>query len=118
MKNNASLIYSVILLVGDFFALLGAFTAAYILRVSLDHTPISTSVHADTYINIVATLLPFFLLMFALFGLYDPRVQWQRFREFGRLALGCLIGIMGVITYSYLFNVQIFPARLVTLYGF
>jgi len=118
MKNNASLIYSVALLVGDFVALLAAFTIAYILRVSLDHTPISASVHADTYINIVATLLPFFLLIFALFGLYDPRVQWQRFREFGQLALGCLIGIMAVISYSYLFNVQIFPARLVTLYGF
>ncbi len=118
MKNNSSLIYSVALLIGDFVALLAAFTVAYILRVSLDHTPISTHVRAATYIQIVATLLPFFLLMFALLGLYDPRVQWKRFRELGRLMLGCLIGIMGVISYGYLTNITIFPARLVTLYGF
>lgn len=118
MKNNASLIYSVALLVGDFIALIAAFTVAYILRVSLDHTPISAHVQALTYINILATLLPFFLIIFALLGLYNSKVQWQRFQEFGRLAIGCFIGIMGVISYSYIFNVQIFPARLVTLYGF
>jgi exopolysaccharide biosynthesis polyprenyl glycosylphosphotransferase len=118
MKNNASLIYSVALLVGDFIALAAAFTVAYVLRVSLDHTPISANVRAMTYIDIVVTLLPLFLIVFALFGLYDPRVQWRRFRELGRLALGCLIGVMGVISYSYLANINIFPARLVTLYGF
>jgi len=118
MKNNASLVYSVVLFVGDFVALTAAFTAAYMLRVSLDHTPISTHVHALTYIGIVVTLLPLFLVVFALFGLYDQRVQWKRFREFGRLALGCLIGVMGVISYGYLAHINIFPARLVTLYGF
>lgn len=118
MKNNASLIYSVFLLIGDFAALLVAFAVAYVLRVTLDHTPISADVHAVTYITIVATLLPFFLILFALLGLYSPRVHWNRFSEFGRLAVGCFVAIMGVISYSYLANVRIFPARLVTLYGF
>lgn len=118
MKNNASLIYSVALVAGDFVALLAAFSVAYILRVSLDHTPLSSHVHASTYLQILATLLPFFIVIFALLGLYDSRVQWRRFRELGRLAIGCFIGIMGVISYSYIFNIQIFPARLVTLYGF
>ena len=118
MKNNASLVYSVALLVGDFFALLAAFTVAYILRVTLDHTAISEHVHALTYIGILATLLPFFLLTFGLLGLYTPKVYWNRFSEIARLGVGCLIGIMAVISYSYLANVAIFPARLVTLYGF
>jgi exopolysaccharide biosynthesis polyprenyl glycosylphosphotransferase len=118
MKNNTSLTYSVALLIGDFTALLTAFATAYLFRVSLNHTPISEHVQASTYITIVATLLPFFLIVFALLGLYNARVQWQRFEEFGRLILGCFIGITGVISYSYLANVQIFPARLVTLYGF
>lgn len=118
MNNKSSLVYSVALLIGDFAALLAAFTVAYILRVSLSHTPISEHVQALTYINIVATLLPFFILVFGLLGLYNPRVQWQRFQELGRLAIGCFIGIMAVISYSYLANVQIFPARLVTIYGF
>lgn len=118
MKNNASLVYNVFLVAGDFVALVAAFTTAYVLRVSLDHTPISAHVHAFTYISIVTTLLPFFLLIFALLGLYNLRVHANRFSEFGRLIVGCGVGIMGVITYSYVANVQIFPARLVTLYGF
>ena len=35
MKNNASLVYSACLVVGDFLALVAAFVAAYILRVKL-----------------------------------------------------------------------------------
>jgi exopolysaccharide biosynthesis polyprenyl glycosylphosphotransferase len=118
MKNNTSIVYSVCLVIGDFFALLAAFGVAYVLRVTLNHTPISASVHALTYIGILATLLPFFLIIFALLGLYHPRVHSNRFSEFGRLLTGCLIGILGVISYAYIANVRIFPARLVTLYGF
>ncbi len=118
MKNNASTVYSVCLIIGDFLALLAAFATAYILRVTLDHTPISANVQAFTYINIVITLLPFFLIVFGLLGLYNTRVHSKRFSEFGRLFTGCLIGILGVISYAYIANVRIFPARLVTLYGF
>lgn len=118
MKNNTSIVYSVCLVIGDFFALLAAFAVAYVLRVTLNHTPISTNVHAFTYIGILATLLPFFLIIFALLGLYHPRIHSNRFSEFGRLLTGCLIGILGVISYAYIANVHIFPARLVTVYGF
>lgn len=118
MKNNASLIYSVFLVIGDFVALVAAFTVAYILRVTLDHTPISDHIYALTYIGILATLLPFFILVFALLGLYNLRVHDRRFGELGRLVTGCFIGILGVISYGYMANIQIFPARLVTIYGF
>lgn len=118
MKNNVTLVYSVFLLIGDFVALAAAFTVAYVLRVTLDHTPLSTQVYAHTYIMLIATLLPFFLIIFALLGLYNLRVHENRFNEFGRLIVGCLVGVMGVVSYSYLANVRIFPARLVTLYAF
>lgn len=118
MKNNASLVYSVCLVIGDFIALLAAFAVAYILRVTLNHTPISSNVHAVTYVGIIAALLPLFLIIFALLGLYNPRVHGNRFNELGRLLTGCFIGMLGVISYAYMANVRIFPARLVTLYGF
>jgi exopolysaccharide biosynthesis polyprenyl glycosylphosphotransferase len=117
MKNNSSLAYSVSLVVGDFIALTAAFVVAYVLRVSLSHVPISADVQALTYINIIVSILPFWILIFAILGLYNQRVHENRFSEFGRLLLGCVIGIMAVITYAYLENVVIFPARLVVLYG-
>lgn len=118
MRNNNSLVYSVALVVGDFVALTAAFATAYILRVSLSHVPISAHVQAMTYIGIVLGTLPFFILIFALLGLYGARVYDNRFSEFGRLLIGSIIGVMAVVTYSYMANVAIFPARLVVLYGF
>lgn len=118
MKNNASLLYNFALVIGDAVTLTVAFTIAYILRVSLNHTPISSDVHAHTYILILIGLLPFWILIFALLGLYNSRVYDRRFSELGRLLIGTFIGILFVISYSYVFNVSIFPARLVTVYGF
>lgn len=117
MKNNASLAYNVSLVVGDFAALTAAFVVAYILRVSLSHVPISAHVQALTYLDLVVSILPFWILIFALLGLYNARVHENRFAEFGRLLIGSVIGVMSVISYAYLANVAIFPARLVVLYG-
>src|SRR5579862_9952409 len=118
MKNNASLIYNLCLIIGDALAITVAFSIAYILRVSLDHTPISSDVHAHTYISILVGLLPFWILIFALLGLYNMRIYEKRFSELGRLLVGSFIGILFLISYSYITNTTIFPARLVTLYGF
>jgi exopolysaccharide biosynthesis polyprenyl glycosylphosphotransferase len=118
MKNNASLVYNFCLIVGDFLALVLAFIVAYILRVTLNPTPLSTPIHARTYIFIFLSLLPFWILIFALLGLYSFRIYEKRFSELGRIFVGSFIGILFVISYSYIANVVIFPARLVTLYGF
>ncbi len=118
MKNNSSIVYNVSLVLSDFLALVVAFVTAYILRVSLSNVPISAHVQATTYISLVATILPFWIIIFALLGLYNNKVHENRFSELGRLIIGSLIGILLVISYSYLANVAIFPARLVTVYGF
>lgn len=118
MKNNASLVYNVFLVIGDFLALVIAFVVAYILRVSLSTAAIHNPVHAVTYLQIFVTLLPFWILIFALLGLYDVRIHEKRFSEFGRLLVGSFIGILFVISYGYMTNTAIFPAHLVTVYGF
>ncbi len=118
MRNNASLVYNFYLVIGDALAITIAFTIAYVLRVSLDHQPLTAHVHAHTYIGILVSLLPFWILIFALLGLYNARVHDKRFSEFGRLLVGSFIGILFVISYSYVTNTTIFPARLVTVYGF
>src|SRR5206468_1616105 len=109
---------NVCLVIGDALAITVAFTIAYILRVSLDHQPLSADVHAHTYITILISLLPFWILIFALLGLYNYRIHEKRFSELGRLLVGTLIGILFVIGYSYMTHTVIFPARLVTVYGF
>jgi exopolysaccharide biosynthesis polyprenyl glycosylphosphotransferase len=118
MKNNASLLYNFCLVVGDAIAITLAFTVAYILRVSISHDPLSVHVQAHTYIWALISLLPFWILIFGLLGLYNSRVYNKRFSELGLLLTGSFIGILFVISYSYVTDTVIFPARLVTLYGF
>lgn len=117
MKNNASIIYNFCLIIGDFLALVVAFVIAYILRVSLSTREISAQIPALEYFQTILLLLPFFIIVFALLGLYNNRILEKRFNEIGKLLVGVFIGILFVISYSYIANTQIFPARLVVLYS-
>lgn len=118
MKNNASIVYNFFLIIGDFLALLTAFVIAYILRVTVSDRQISQQVTAVDYFQSFIAILPFFIVIFALLGLYGNRIHERRFNELGKLLVGTFIGILFVISYSYIQNVAIFPARLVVLYGF
>lgn len=118
MKNNASIVYSICLIIGDALALVAAFVAAFILRVTLSDRAINQFVSAIDYLQAFLIMLPFFILTFSLLGLYSKRIHEKRFNELGRLAVGVFIGILFVISYSYITNTPIFPARLVTVYGF
>ncbi len=118
MRNNASVIYNVCLVIGDFLALVTAFMTAYILRVTLSHRVLSAQIPARTYFSIFLTLLPFWILIFALLGLYNARIYEKRFSELGRLIVGAFIGILFAISYAYIADIAIFPGRLVTVYGF
>ncbi|MDQ2973504.1 MAG: exopolysaccharide biosynthesis polyprenyl glycosylphosphotransferase [bacterium] len=117
MKNSSSLVYAFILLIGDFMALMSAFVLAYILRVKYDDRPLPQQVPAETYFLIFAVLLVFWLMIFALLGLYNGRVYENRFSEAGRILAGCFIGILFLIGAEYVISRPIFPARLVPVYG-
>jgi exopolysaccharide biosynthesis polyprenyl glycosylphosphotransferase len=122
MKNNASLIYNLFLIVGDFLALVAAFAGAFILRVSLGVSlgtkTIAYPVPAITYLRIFVILVPFWIMVFALLGLYNSNIYEKRFSEAGRLFMGSFVGLLFVLGYAYASNQPIFPAKLVPVYGF
>lgn len=118
MKSNASLRYNAFLVVGDFLALVAAFIGAFVLRVTLDSRPIASSVSAATYLRVFLVLLPFWILIFTLLGLYENRIYEKRFIEIGRLFVGSFIGLLFVIFWNFLSVKPIFPAKLVPIYGF
>lgn len=117
MKNNASTVYGLVLVVGDFLALLLAFVGAYLLRVTFDSRPLIEQVPALTYFWLFMALVPFWIVVFGLLGLYSRNIYEKRFSEFGRLAVGSAIGFMFVITAEFVVDRAIFPARLVPVYG-
>jgi exopolysaccharide biosynthesis polyprenyl glycosylphosphotransferase len=117
MKSNASLVYNLFLVVGDFLALVAAFIGAYIIR-SNSRTPVAHPIHGTTYLGIFLILLPFWILIFALIGLYNSDIYERRFSEFGRLLVGSFIGMLFVVFLNFLSVNPIFPAKLVPVYGF
>jgi exopolysaccharide biosynthesis polyprenyl glycosylphosphotransferase len=118
MKNNASLVYNLFLIIGDFLALVAAFVGAYIIRVSVSGRAFENPVPANTYISVFLVLLPFWILIFALLGLYNSSIYEKRFSEFGRLFVGSFIGMLFVIFWNFLAKDPILPARLVPIIGF
>jgi exopolysaccharide biosynthesis polyprenyl glycosylphosphotransferase len=116
--KHSSFRYNLFLIFGDFLSLVAAFVAAYILRVSLSDVPIANQVGAIEYLKAFVSLLPFWILIFAIIGLYNSNIYEKRFAEFGRLLLGSFIGLLFVIFYDFLTVDPLFPSKLVPIYGF
>lgn len=117
MKNNSSLVFGIFLIVGDFLALLAGFTAAYILRVKFDPRPLLEQIPAFTYFKAFMYVLPLWIIVHGFIGLYSQSVYEKRFSEFGRLIVGSFVGILVVIGYDFVARENLFPARLVPVYG-
>lgn len=117
MKSNASLVYNVFLVIGDFLALIAAFVSAFIVRAQ-SATPVAHPISGHTYLYIFLSLAPFWLLIFALLGLYNANIYERRFAEAGRLLVGSFIGMLFVVFWNFLSTRPIFPAKLVPIYGF
>lgn len=118
MKNNASFVYGLFLIIGDFLALVAAFSTAYIIRVKLDPQPLLRQIPALTYLYAFLAVLPLWILVHAFIGLYRSEIYEKRFTELGRLLVGSFIGILVVIGYNFVTDGKLFPARLVPVYGF
>jgi exopolysaccharide biosynthesis polyprenyl glycosylphosphotransferase len=117
MKNNASFVYALVLVIGDFLALVAAFGVAYILRVKVDTRPLIEQITAREYILTVISVLPLWIMVHSFIGLYTQKIYEKRFAEFGRLLVGSIMGILVVIGYNFVTNGELFPARLVPVYG-
>ena len=116
MKSNVSAAYALLLIFGDFVAILAAFALAYILRVSLSDEPFRT-IYASDYAKAFLVIAPFWLMLFGFLGLYNRDTYEWRWRELSRLLVGSIIGVMGVITYNFIGEGPILPARIIALYG-
>jgi exopolysaccharide biosynthesis polyprenyl glycosylphosphotransferase len=117
MKQNFSFIYKLLLLAGDAFGLLLSFTLAYILRVSLDPRPLATPVKATHYVVLIIALLPIWLIVFLLLGLYSKRTYEFRPKEAGRLLVGAIFGVLLLVSYDFFAQDVVFPAKLVPIYA-
>jgi len=117
MPGKNTKFYSLILIIIDTIVLLGAFTIAYIVRVQYDPRPLLSNVHAYDYLQSFIIIIPFWILIFAVLGLYQANTYNRRLVEWAKIAIGSFIGILLVIGWQYISDKNILPARLVAAYG-
>lgn len=117
MKNNASVVYGLLLIIGDFVALACAFLAAFLLRFRLLNGTAVTGVSGRTFFGAIVAVLPVWILIHAILGLYSQSVYERRFSELGRVLVASVLGILAAIGYDFFTIGELFPGRLVPLYG-
>lgn len=90
---------------------------AYVVRVQLDPRPLLAPVYAANYFQAFLFIIPFWIIVFASLGLYNPNTYNRRLIEWTKIAIGSFIGILLVVGWQYASGKTILPARLVAVYG-
>jgi exopolysaccharide biosynthesis polyprenyl glycosylphosphotransferase len=117
MRHRNSRLYSFILVLIDALVLITAFVLAYIARVQYDPRPLLQNIYAYDYLFAFLLIVPFWILIFAIIGLYRPSTYNRRLVEWAKIAVGSFLGILLVIGWEYVSDKDIFPARLVAAYA-
>ncbi|PID33024.1 hypothetical protein CR969_02950 [Candidatus Saccharibacteria bacterium] len=117
MTDKFRVLFTSLLALGDIFSLLAAFTVAYILRVTWGDTDPAVNVGSLNFISFVAILLPFWVILFYVLGLYSSEVYERHKKEIVRLVAASVIGIMMMISVSFMINQPLFPAKMVVVYS-
>ena len=117
MLTKNSRIYSLLLIAVDIVILFATFIGAYILRVRFDDRPLLNEVFAADYLLSSLVIVPIWIIIFAIFGLYQANTYNRRLLEWSKIGVGSFIGILLIIGWEYVTGGNIFPARLVTVYA-
>lgn len=117
MQHRNNRLYSLTLILIDAAVLITAFTLAYTARVQYDPRPLLHNIYAFDYLFSFLLIVPFWILIFALIGLYKPSTYNRRLIEWSKIAIGSFLGILLVIGWEYISEKTLFPARLVPVYA-
>lgn len=116
MNNHFKTIFKTILAIGDTFALLAAFSIAYILRIKLSERPPAIHIGSVDFITSIVIMIPLWIGTLYTLGLYRDHIL-QKPKEVPRLLFGSIIGVMLMISFAYFTDEPIFPSKLVALYA-
>lgn len=119
MKKDPGLIFRVILMFTDALAVIAAFLIAYLFRIHIDSRPYYFEAEAETFLTTIALIVPVWIIIHAILGLYNKAVIFSRSRlaELARLFIGAVLGMMAVITYGFFTGRTMIPTRAVAIYA-
>lgn len=119
MKKDPGLIFRVALVLSDALAVAASFLIAYIIRIHIDSRPYFFETDAETILSTTVVIVPVWIILHAMLGLYKKSVIFNRSRasEIARLLSASVLGIMAVITYGFFTKNMLLPTRAVAMYA-
>lgn len=118
MRKKSELIFNLLLIPVDFVAIITAFVLAYTIRVKLYEKPVAEPLPALLFLKITLLIVPVWLLIFSLLGLYGMSSQRKRLEEIGKVFVAVSGGTMFMILVDFIFRQPIFPSKAVPIYGY
>ncbi len=118
MRKRSELLFNLILLPFDFVAILTAFITAYTLRVKFDIRPVAHPLGIEFFLKIFLLIIPVWILLFALSGLYSLSNQRGRLAEIGKIFVAVSGGVMFMIVVDFGSKTPIFPSKAVPIYAY
>lgn len=104
-------------LIGDLLAIIASFGVAYYYRTHYDPRPYLLGSDTLEFVVTMASLLPIWVILLFVSGVYDRAVYPYRPKLYWRLLVVSAVGTMSLITFSYFASTSIFPTRLIALYA-
>ena len=117
MKKRSELLFSLILVPIDYLMMIAGFVMAYFVRVGEDR-PLAFPIGGRAYLGLMLTILPIWILIFALMGLYSMESNRGRLREIVRIGAASLAGTMVIIMLDFFNYDPVFPSKSIPVIGF
>ena len=120
MKKDSSVVFfRFCLMLGDSLAIIASFLFAYLIRTHFDSRPYYFVSDPLRFTLSVAFMVPAWLVILAVLGLYNKKIFLgrSRWQELSRLFTASVIGIMFIITFDFFVEGDLFPVRLIALYA-
>lgn len=118
MRKTRDLIYDIILVLFDFLAVVTAYVMAYAVRARLFEKPLAHPYGFELYLEAIIRYLPFWIIIFALSGLYRNQGVRSKLTKFSQIVFAVAGGSMLLILVDYYSTTPLFPSKAIAIYGF
>lgn len=120
MSRRTELIFKFLTIVTDIASIVLSYFFAFFIRTRIDTRPFFFNERSVDFISTILFLIPFWIIILLALGLYKKDILFSttRTRENIRILIASLLGVMAIITVSFLKSENIFPIRLIALYTF
>ncbi len=117
MKKRSELIFSLVLVPIDYCMMILGFVAAYFYRLGSDK-PLAYDIGGMVYLRYIIILLPLWVLIFAMLGLYSLGSTRKRIDEVVKVFIASACGVMALIMLEFSNPEPLFPSKSIVIYGF